>query len=415
MSIQEAYKKIRPVLQKRAANTLARAAGVREDFQEQLTKFFDLIEQAIITGDASWLDVLLSEWATVRTESDLEGGERNVTALLNQLIILSIDTAREVLEDEEALELVSVLIPVYLHSIERVMTYENESRVAYISNELQNQKKKIERLDRSKSNFVSVAAHEFKTPLTLVEGYTAMLSDSLPPESEQLHMLLQGIHKGMRRLHVLVDDMVDISMIDNNLMALNFQPVWLNRSLNLLKADFQETLVRRKQNLEIRQFHGAEELIFADPERLYQAIKNIISNAIKYTPDGGRISIDGRMMPGFVELTVTDSGIGISPENQDTIFEKFGQLGDVSLHSSGKTKFKGGGPGLGLPIAKGIIEAHGGTIWVESEGYDEVRCPGATFHILLPLRSQPSDPRLAKLFGTSNQLAEETALADDNG
>ena len=415
MSIQEAYKKIRPVLQKRAANTLARAAGVREDFQEQLTKFFDLIEQAIITGDASWLDVLLSEWATVRTESDLEGGERNVTALLNQLIILSIDTAREVLEDEEALELVSVLIPVYLHSIERVMTYENESRVAYISNELQNQKKKIERLDRSKSNFVSVAAHEFKTPLTLVEGYTAMLSDSLPPESEQLHMLLQGIHKGMRRLHVLVDDMVDISMIDNNLMALNFQPVWLNRSLNLLKADFQETLGRRKQNLEIRQFHGAEELIFADPERLYQAIKNIISNAIKYTPDGGRISIDGRMMPGFVELTVTDSGIGISPENQDTIFEKFGQLGDVSLHSSGKTKFKGGGPGLGLPIAKGIIEAHGGTIWVESEGYDEVRCPGATFHILLPLRSQPSDPRLAKLFGTSNQLAEETALADDNG
>ena len=415
MSIQEAYKKIRPVLQKRAANTLARAAGVREDFQEQLTKFFDLIEQAIITGDASWLDVLLSEWATVRTESDLEGGERNVTALLNQLIILSIDTAREVLEDEEALELVSVLIPVYLHSIERVMTYENESRVAYISNELQNQKKKIERLDRSKSNFVSVAAHEFKTPLTLVEGYTAMLSDSLPPESEQLHMLLQGIHKGMRRLHVLVDDMVDISMIDNNLMALNFQPVWLKRCLNLLKADFQETLVRRKQNLEIRQFHGAEELIFADPERLYQAIKNIISNAIKYTPDGGRISIDGRMMPGFVELTVTDSGIGISPENQDTIFEKFGQLGDVSLHSSGKTKFKGGGPGLGLPIAKGIIEAHGGTIWVESEGYDEVRCPGATFHILLPLRSQPSDPRLAKLFGTSNQLAEETALADDNG
>ena len=219
----------------------------------------------------------------------------------------------------------------------------------------------------------------------------------------------------MRSLHVLVDDMVDISMIDNNLMALNFQPVWLNRSLNLLKADFQETLVRRKQNLEIRPFHGAEELIFADPERLYQAIKNIISNAIKYTPDGGSISIDGRMMPGFVELTVTDSGIGISPENQDTIFEKFGQLGDVSLHSSGKTKFKGGGPGLGLPIAKGIIEAHGGTIWVESEGYDEVRCPGATFHILLPLRSQPSDPRLAKLFGASNQLAEETALADDNG
>jgi signal transduction histidine kinase len=121
------------------------------------------------------------------------------------------------------------------------------------------------------------------------------------------------------------------------------------------------------------------------------------------------------MMPGFIELTVTDTGIGISSENQDTIFEKFGQLGDVSLHSSGKTKFKGGGPGLGLPIAKGIIEAHGGSLWVESDGHDEVRCPGATFHILLPARSQPSDPGLARLFGTSEQPTEEPTLTDDNG
>jgi signal transduction histidine kinase len=414
MSIQKSFISIRPILQKRAAHTLARAAGVREDFQEQLTKFFDLIEQAVVSGDADWLDVLLFEWVVARTESDLEGGERNVTTLLNQLITLSFDTAREILKDDEALELVSALMPVYLHSIERVLTYENESRVEYISSELQSQKKKIERLDKSKSNFVSVAGHEFKTPLTLVEGYAAMLSDSLPPENDQLHTLLQGIHTGMRRLRELVDDMIDVSMIDNNLMALNFQPVWLNRSLNLLKADFQEIVERRGQTLEIRPFQGAEELIFADPERLYQAIKNVISNAVKYTPDGGHITVDGRMMPGFIELTVTDTGIGISPENQDTIFEKFGQLGDVALHSSGKTKFKGGGPGLGLPIAKGIIEAHGGTIWVESEGHDEVRCLGATFHILLPVRSQPSDPRLAKLFGMSEQEIEEPTLADDN-
>lgn len=410
MSIQNSFKSIRPILQKRAANTLARASGVREDFQEQLTKFFDLIEQAVVSGDADWLDVLLFEWSTARTESDLEGGERNVTALLKQLITLSFDTAREMLTDGDALELVSALMPVYMHSIERVMTYENESRMAYISNQLQNQQKKIERLDQSKSNFVSVAGHEFKTPLTLVEGYASMLSDSLSTEDDQLYRLLQGIHNGIRRLRELVDDMIDVSMIDNNLMSLNFQPVWLGRNLNLLKADFQQVLEHRSQTLEIRSFPGADELIFADPERMYQAIRNIISNAIKYTPDGGRITIDGRMMSGFVELTVTDTGIGISPENQDEIFEKFGQLGDVALHSSGKTKFKGGGPGLGLPIAKGIIEAHGGTIWVESEGYDEINCPGATFHMLLPLRSQPSDPRLAKLFGASVQTTEEPTL-----
>jgi signal transduction histidine kinase len=131
-----------------------------------------------------------------------------------------------------------------------------------------------------------------------------------------------------------------------------------------------------------------------------QALRNVINNAIKYTPDGGRISINGRKLPGFIEVIITDTGIGISPENQAVIFEKFGQLGRVELHSSGKTKFKGGGPGLGLPIARGILEAHGGSIWVESQGYDEIRCPGSTFHILVPARIESPDPKMAKLFDT---------------
>jgi len=125
----------------------------------------------------------------------------------------------------------------------------------------------------------------------------------------------------------------------------------------------------------------------------------VLTNAIKYTPDGGKIAISGRLLPGFIEVTFKDTGIGISVEDQRTIFEKFNQLGEVALHSSGKTKFMGGGPGLGLPITRGIIEAHGGTIWVESEGCDEETCPGSSFHILLPDRSEATDPKVAKLFG----------------
>jgi signal transduction histidine kinase len=315
--------------------------------------------------------------------------------------------ARENLEDAEALELVTALMPVYLHCIERVTTFENESRITYLSNELENLKKKVERLDRSKSNFVAVAGHEFKTPLTLIEGYAAMISDMAPQELEQIHSLLQGVHNGIRRLRELVEDMIDISLVDNNMMTLNMQPVWMNRMLNLVKGEVQYTVEQRRQKLEVLPFPGADELIFADPERLYQAIKNIVNNAIKYTPDGGHITIDGRVLPGFVEVTIADTGIGIALEDQDVIFEKFGQLGDIALHSSGKTKFKGGGPGLGLPISKGIIEAHGGSIWVESEGYDEEKCPGSIFHILLPLRSQREEPKLAKLFGVSDSSAEE--------
>jgi signal transduction histidine kinase len=146
-------------------------------------------------------------------------------------------------------------------------------------------------------------------------------------------------------------------------------------------------------------------MFFGDSERLYQALRNIISNAVKFTPDGGRISVEGRELPGFLEVRVSDTGIGIAPENQSQIFEKFGRLGNPSLHSSGKTKFKGGGPGLGLPIARGIVEAHGGTIWVESAGYDEIQFPGATFHILLPLRQEPPDKKIARLFSVPSSAS----------
>jgi len=218
-------------------------------------------------------------------------------------------------------------------------------------------------------------------------------------EQDGFDALLQGVNNGIRRLREIVDDMIDVSLIDNNLLSLNFQPLWLNHVLGLLKSELAEAVQARSQTLEVRSFRGDDQLIFADPERLYQAFRNILTNAIKYTPDRGRISMDGRTLPGFIEVTISDTGIGISPEDQAMIFEKFSQLGKSTLHSSGKIKFKGGGPGLGLPIARGIIEAHGGTIWVESEGCDEKKCPGATFHVLLPVRAQASDPKIAKLFG----------------
>ena len=127
----------------------------------------------------------------------------------------------------------------------------------------------------------------------------------------------------------------------------------------------------------------------------------------KIVPDGGTFTMAGRKLSGLIELTISDTGIGISAEDQAAIFEKFGQLGRVDLHSSGKTKFKGGGPGLGLPIARGILEAHGGTIWVESPGYDEIRNPGSTFHIMIPDRTESPDPKMSKLFDTLGKNKNE--------
>ena len=96
-------------------------------------------------------------------------------------------------------------------------------------------------------------------------------------------------------------------------------------------------------------------------------------------------TIDADTTSPEVEISVRDTGIGISTENQEVVFEKFYQTGEVLMHSSGKTKFKGGGPGLGLAIARGIVDAHGGKIWLASPGYDEKACPGTTVYIRLPV------------------------------
>ena len=170
--------------------------------------------------------------------------------------------------------------------------------------------------------------------------------------------------------------------------------------MTILITELESTLRERNLSLEITAFPGYNEVIFVDPERIMQVFRNILNNAIKFTPDGGKIKINGRKLSGFVEVTVSDTGIGIDPEDQALIFEKFGRVGNSALHSSGKTKFKGGGPGLGLHIAKGIIETHGGAIWVESPGYDEIRCPGSTFHILLPIQAETPDQKLARLYET---------------
>jgi signal transduction histidine kinase len=406
MNVSDILVEIRPSWIRRVSNSMARGAGVRENFQAQLERFYDLLIQAVQTGDPAWVDSVLHDWASAPTQSDLRDGQKNISSVLNRMIMMTYEQAREDLTDQQAFELLGVLLPVFTYALEKAAHYETEMRVAFVSNELADVQKKLERLDRSKSNFISVAAHELKTPLTLIEGYTAMMRDVAKGDnSKQMDVLIDGVNSGIRRLRAIVDDMIDVSLIDNNLLALNFQPAWLNHIFQLLQTDMISAFSARKQTLTLHPFPGMNQMLFADAERLYQAFRNILSNAIKYTPDGGKVSVNGRLLPGFIEVTVTDTGIGISPTDQELIFAKFGQLGNASLHSSGKTKFKGGGPGLGLPIARGIIEAHGGAIWVESEAQDEEKCPGSIFHVLLPIRTEQPDPKVSKLFGNEKKEA----------
>ena len=391
-----------------ATNRLATDENIREGFRSSLDRFYDALLLTVESGDYHCMDPVLDEWvgALMKTEMDLS--KISVSPIINQFLLITFEVARKQLDDQSTAELLGTIIPIHTYAFTYSTQIETNFQIQQISKELDSARLSLEQLDKSKSDFISIAAHELKTPLTLIEGYTSMLRDRLGDEVySQTEIVLKGIDNGTRRLREIVDDMIDVSLIDNDLLALNFQPLWINRLLELVENEFRVIIQERQLVFDIKQFPGSHEMTFGDNERLFQAFCNLVSNAIKYTPDGGEVVLDGRLLPGFIEITIADSGIGIDANDQTRIFEKFGRVGDVSLHSSGKTKFKGGGPGLGLPITRGIIEAHGGTIWVESAGYDEVRCPGTTFHVLLPIRKEPPDDKVARLFQTLDKARVE--------
>ena len=260
--------------------------------------------------------------------------------------------------------------------------------------DLQHTNRVLAQLDRNKLEFIEVAAHELRTPLTVMKGYLNVLklNETLRADST-LSEVFDGLSRGTERLHEIVNTMLDVTRVDSDAAAgvrAARVPVPLKSVINDITRRLMHEAADRRLTVEIA--HAPDTpVIHADPTLLQKALYHVLVNAIKYTPDGGRIDIATRPITldndtAGVEISVRDTGIGIAPEDCDLIFEKFYQVGAVALHSSGKTVFKGGGPGLGLAIARGVVRAHGGRIWVESAGHDEERLTGCTFFVRLPVK-----------------------------
>jgi signal transduction histidine kinase len=313
--------------------------------------------------------------ATVRTTTEctvLEMGKKDFETLLSQSPSMALNIIRTTLD--------------------RIR--ENDQTAI---NDLQNTNKVLHHLDRNKLEFIQVAAHELRTPLTVLKGYVNVLR-SFPDikSNAALDEVINGIIKGADRMHEVVNTMLDVTRIDSETLKIRPAPMPTKRIFNDLSKDFVKAAAERNIELIIEQDADTPN-INADPSLIQKALYHLIVNAIKYTPDGGKVTLRSRPItlennaPG-VELSVTDTGIGLEAEHHELVFEKFYQVGDVAIHSSGKTSFKGGGPGLGLAIVRGVARAHGGKTWVKSSGYDEVNCPGCTFYLQLPIDPPKPEP-----------------------
>jgi len=250
--------------------------------------------------------------------------------------------------------------------------------------------RQLERLDRTKSDFIQVSAHELRTPVAALMGYAQMMENNAAAQEDPgLQALVEGVVTSTERLHRVFNSILDVSRLMNGDLDVIRSPFNIPVVFEGIELEFQQALEERDVTLELT---GVDDLpVFSgDPDLVYKLFYHLVNNAIKYTPDGGRIMVTGQTVDEpelgrCIQVVVEDTGIGIAPRDLDLIFAKFYRTGEVALHSSGTTTFKGGGPGLGLAIAKGVVEAHGGRIWAESPGYDEESCPGSRFVVQLPL------------------------------
>ncbi len=276
------------------------------------------------------------------------------------------------------------LPPLILFAHQAAVAIENAS----MNENLEKAYKALEKLDKTKSDFIDIAAHELRTPLTIIKGYVHLLAKKMRGDSEASH-LLAGIASGQERIHEVINSMLDIAKIDSDVLNVVKRPIQLDQLIRKVVSDFTGAIEEREHTVLISDLDTLP-AIQADGQLLYKVFHHIINNAIKYTPNGGRITVTGHLIQNRavpeVEIVISDTGIGIDPENHELIFEKFYQTGKVAFHSSSKTKFKGGGPGLGLAITRGIVLAHQGRAWAESTEYNEETCPGSDFHVVLPLQ-----------------------------
>lgn len=268
------------------------------------------------------------------------------------------------------------------------------AEIQLLNEDLRLSNERLQHMDLAKSDFITIASHELRTPLTQVKGYTDLIEAMIEADSltsEQARRLTGRVSRAVDQLDRVINSMLDASQIDVDAMTLNLAETRLDAVLRIAVEPLAEAMRERRLALSITGIRNLPP-IMADFQRLVQAVSNLLLNAVRYTPDGGRITISAQVLQDErdadreIELIIADTGVGIDPRDHELIYQKFFRASDPQLHSTGGTDFMAAGPGLGLAIVRGIIQAHGGRIRVESEGHDPERCPGSEFHVILPIK-----------------------------
>jgi signal transduction histidine kinase len=261
--------------------------------------------------------------------------------------------------------------------IDLLKTFASQSALAIqnarLFREIADKSRQLEAASRHKSEFLANMSHELRTPLNAIIGFSEVLSERMFGElNEKQEEYLKDIHASGQHLLSLINDILDLSKIEAGRMELELTDFHLPTALDSALALIRERAGRRGIALHLSVDDRLGQ-IRADERKVRQVVLNLLSNAIKFTPEGGRIDVGAVPRDGFVEVAVSDTGVGIAPEDQEAVFEEFRQVGTADK--------KVEGTGLGLTLCRKFIELHGGKIWVKSQ-----LGQGSTFTFTVPVR-----------------------------
>ena len=234
----------------------------------------------------------------------------------------------------------------------------------------------LRELTRLQSEFVSIASHEFRTPLAALVGFTELLLHGEGDHTDR-HAWIETMHEEAVRLSHLVEELLDVARIQEGRLTLDYQPVDIRAAVERALAPIElQTTVHRFE----RRVGAALPAVLADQEKLVRVLSNLLSNAVNYSPAGGSITVTADCHDRVVRLSVADEGLGIPPDELPRLFGRFHRV-----QTSDRTDIRG--TGLGLYITKQLVELQGGRIWVESPGLGR----GSTFHVELPVAEARQD------------------------
>lgn len=256
---------------------------------------------------------------------------------------------------------------------------------ALLYNQVQATNQKLKVLDRLKDEFVSLASHELRTPMTAIKSYLWLfLEDNKQMLNDKQKMYIERAYTSTDRLINLVNDMLNVSRIESGRLIINKKPMNLAQLIAEVINEITPTANEENKSVLLIQPKEAVPQVDADPDKIKQVLLNLVGNSVKFTPPGGKIQIEIAQPEGMLQVAVKDTGKGISREDTAKLFKKFGIVGTTTVLTHGAQS-----TGLGLYISKSIVELHGGKIWVESDGEGK----GATFFFTLPI-VKPTQPTI---------------------